>query len=258
MKLVCVDDDIQILNQTVDMCRTMSRVSDAKGFEEASQLIEWLENHSADIAILDINMPDMNGIALARKLRDEHPDLRIIFLTAHSKYAIEAFSVHADGFLVKPVNAETLENEINLIYNELSDTESPHIMIKTFGDFDVYIDGNKMSFSRSKSKELLAYLMDRQGRGVSRSNIYASLWEGEGEYDRSRQKQLDVIIRSLRTTLQEYGIGEILEINRGAIRVRTELIECDMYKYLAEEKSYSEGEVEMYLSAYPWARLGDR
>lgn len=258
MKVICVDDDNQILNHTVEMLRAMPCVSEAIGFEKGTELLKWLEDHTTDLALLDINMPDMNGIVLAKKLRELFPDIYIVFHTGYAKYAIEAFSVHADGFLVKPVDAETLENEIKLIRADFSEERIAHISIRTFGDFDVFIDGNRMSFSRSKSKELLAYLVDRQGRGVSRSNIYANLWEGEGEYDRSKQKQLDVIIRSLRSTLQEYGIGEILEINRGAIRVRTELIDCDMYKYLAKEGEFSEEEVGRYLSSYAWANLGDR
>ena len=74
-----------------------------------------------------------------------------------------------------------------------------------------------MQFKRSKSKELLAYLIDRRGMSVSRKEIAAVLFE-DVPYDRSRQKYLDAIIRSLRDTLREYGIAEILQMENKGVR----------------------------------------
>lgn len=127
-----------------------------------------------------------------------------------------------------------------------------HIIVKTFGDFEVYVDGNPVTFSRSKAKELFAYLIDRQGRAVNRANIFSVLWE-DGVYDRSKQKQLDVIIRSLKNTLQNYGIGEILEMQSGYIRLKTELINCDLYRYLEGDKEALADFQGSYMTPYTWA-----
>ena len=72
------------------------------------------------------------------------------------------------------------------------------------------------------------------------------------------QKQLDVIIRSLKTTLQQNGIGELLEMQSGTIRVRTELINCDLYKYLeGDEEAIGKYQGE-YMNSYSWANFSDR
>ena len=80
------------------------------------------------------------------------------------------------------------------------------------------------------------------------------LWE-EGQYDRPMQKQLDVMIRSLRATLREAGIDEIMEMRNGTLRIRPELLDCDLYRFF-------EGDIEAvnayrgeYMSAYSWASL---
>ena len=70
------------------------------------------------------------------------------------------------------------------------------------------IDGETVDFPRAKARELLAYLIDRQGYSVSRANVFAVLFEDK-QYDRSMQKQLDVIIRSLRETLRKFDVEDI-------------------------------------------------
>ena len=257
MNAVCVDDEKLGMEYLVTLCGDIEILSEIKGFTKSREALEYCENNPTDLALLDINMPDINGITLALKLREINPDIRIIFVTAYEQYAVDAFSVHADGYLLKPVNLEVLTNEIEYVLSGVKKESQDHIVVKTFGDFDVYVDGEKVSFSRSKSKELFAYLIDRQGRAVNRANIFSMLWE-DGVYDRSMQKQLDVIIRSLKTTLQKNGIGEILEMQSGTMRVRTELINCDLYKYLeGDEKAVSEYQ-GVYMNSYSWANFSDR
>lgn len=70
------------------------------------------------------------------------------------------------------------------------------------------IGGETVDFPRAKARELLAYLIDRQGYSVSRANVFAVLFEDK-QYDRSMQKQLDVIIRSLRETLRKFDVEDI-------------------------------------------------
>ena len=128
------------------------------------------------------------------------------------------------------------------------------VLIRTFGNFDVFVDGKSVSFTRSKSKELLAYLVDRQGSSISRTEAFSVLWENS-LYDRSMQKQLDVIIRSLRTTLQEYGIENIIEMKGGNMRIVPEQIDCDLYRYLQKDRTAIESFRGEYMSSYAWGRI---
>lgn len=170
-------------------------------------------------------MPEINGLMLAEQLKRRYPDASIIFLTAFPQYAVQAFKLRATGYLLKPVSLDDLKEEVEYANAREPERPSGHIVVHTFGNFEILVDGETLAFHRSKAKELLAYLIDRNGRGVNRPDIYAALWE-EGLYDYSKQKYLDVIIRSLWETLREAGIEEILEIKGGFVRVRTELLNC--------------------------------
>ena len=129
---------------------------------------------------------------------------------------------------------------------------SGHIVVQTFGNFEIFVDGETLAFHRAKAKELLAYLIDRNGKGVTRSGIFAALWE-DGMYDHSRQKYLDVIIRSLRETLREAGIEGILGVKSGFLRVRTEMLDCDLYRFLKNDPEAVNAYRGEYMQEYPWA-----
>ena len=254
MKAICVDDEPLVLNLAVSLCRELPELREVQGFTRASDALEYLSANSADLALLDIDMPDMDGLLLAAKLKELQPDLAIIFLTGYAQYAVDAFQLHASGYLLKPINRERLAAEVSYAASQHRSRTPPRILARTFGSFELLLDGTPVSFGRSKAKELLAYLIDRQGGRISRAEAFAVLWEN-GNYDRSMQKQLDVIIRSLRDTLQQYGISEMFEIKSGVMRVFPERFECDLYLFLRGDMAAVNAYRGEYMSSYPWASI---
>ena len=255
MKIVCIDDEELVLRLTVSLCREMSFQPEVHGFSSANAALEFLTQNEADIAITDINMPDMNGLILAAKIKELNPNIAIIFLTGYSQYAVDAFRIHASGYLLKPVNRDRLEEEVRYAVSRRSSiTESTkkHIEVRTFGDFDVFVNGEIVSFARSKSKELLAYLVDRQGGSVSRSAAFTVLYE-DLPYDRKMQKQFDVMIRALRQTLIRYGIDDIFELKNGVMRVIPEKVDCDLYRFYEGDIDTINSYRGEYMSSYSWA-----
>ena len=254
MKIICVDDEELVLNLVVYLCEKMPQISDVRGFTSSLQALDYLKDNQADIAFLDIDMPEMNGITLAVKIKELCPDTAIVFLTGYSKYAVEAFKIHANGYLLKPIEKDKLEEEVNHVLNSKENIKYPHIYAKTFGVFDFLIDGKPVRFARSKSKELLAFLIDKQGAGVKRAIAFAALYEDE-LYDRKMQKQFDVIVHSLKKTLAENGIEDILEIKSGELRVKPELFECDLYRLLRGDAQAVNSYRGEYMTTYYWASL---
>lgn len=258
MKVICVDDEPQVLRYNVSLCREMPRITETRGFNDPEEALVWLETHAPDIALLDIGMPGTDGLTLARTIRDRHPGTAIIFLTSHPEYAAEAWEIHASGYLLKPLTKERLTDELSYAAEWIRKNSKgdlvPHIGVQTFGNFDLLVDGRPVTFARSKAKELFAFLVDRKGILVSRAEIFRELWEDE-EYTRPKQKMLDVIIRSLRTTLNENGIGEILQAERGMLRILPQTLECDVYRLLAGDEQYEQKYQGEYMSLYSWARL---
>ncbi len=256
MKIICVDDEELVLQLNVALCRDVEPRTDVKGFSRASDALEWLKSNTADIALLDINMPEMSGLELAAHVKELRPDTAIIFVTGYTEYAVEAFAMHASGYLLKPINKERLAAEINFVLpgHAQPKRETAHIAVRSFGNFDLLVDGIPASFPRAKSKELLAYLVDRQGGSVTRTEAFGILWE-DAMYDRAMQKQLDVVIRSMRTTLEQYGVSEILEMKSGSMRIRPELIDCDMYRFMEGDIKAVNSYRGEYMSSYAWAEL---
>ena len=256
MRVVCVDDDRQTLQNTLSLCRQMPQVEAAEGFSRARDALDWLEKNPVELAILDINMPEMNGLALARTIRERWGETGILFLTAHPQFAADAWAIHPTGYVVKPLSAERLAEELAYAAQWQKRMGRPgaehRVEVKTFGNFDIFVDGSKVRFSRTKAKELLACLVDRRGIRMTRAEAFHLLWDGE-EYSRPKQKILDVIIRNLRTTLEEYRIGDVLELEQGTLRIVPEKLDCDYYRLLrGEDDAIREYQGE-YMCAYAWA-----
>lgn len=257
MRAICVDDVLPIVEDTVKMCRSLPQIDEVVGFTRPKEALAWLEDNAVDLALFDIDMPEITGLMLAKQLKRIHPDAAVIFLTAFPEFALDAFKLHASGYLLKPVNADDLQREVEYALSRMSDQPSKHIVVQTFGGFEVLVDGVTLDFARAKSKELLAYLVDQNGKGVTRAAIFAALWEDE-LYNRSKQKYLDVVIRSLRDTLRKAGIDEILEIKGGFIRIRPELLDCDLYRFLKGDMEAVNAYRGEYMRDYPWAILDSR
>ncbi len=252
MKAICVDDDQQALGEIVSCCKAQALLEDAQGFSRPRDALDFLGAHPADLAVLDIAMPDMNGIELAQEIRKSHPHLPIIFVSAHPQYALASFQAHPVSYLLKPLEPARLAAEIQYALSAPAKKSPPPIRAQTFGHFEILADGKTLSFRRSKSKELLAYLIDRRGAGITRKEAFAALWE-DREYSVAMQKQMDVVIRSLRDTLQKYGIGDIFELKNRALRIVPELIQCDLYRFLDGDPQTIMAYWGEYMTQYAWA-----
>lgn len=158
MKIICVDDEELLVEDAVATCLELPQINEAIGFSNPDEALGWLENHSADIALLDIDMPSMSGIELAAKIKALRPEVAVIFLTGYSQYALDAFNVHASGYLLKPITKERLAKEIAYVASVRPIKASERVVVRTFGNFDVFVDDKLLTFKLARCKELLAYL----------------------------------------------------------------------------------------------------
>ena len=189
----------------------------------------------------------MGGLALAESIVNVCPTCKIVFCTGYEGYAISAFKIHASGYLLKPISAEDVQAEINNIKGIRQ--REKYLEVKCFGNFEVYANGSKLIFKRSKTKELLAFLIDRNGAGMTAKQICATLFPDDTD-DTKNLAYLRQLVLDLKNTLKSIGAGDVLRHETPFYRVDTNMIQCDYFSYLEIGKPSFYGE---YMSQYSWA-----
>lgn len=111
MRTLLVDDEALARQRLERMLRSL-QVEDITVATNADEALEAIKSQYFDVAFLDINMPGVNGIDLAYELRYNQDDLYIIFQTAYSEHALEAFDIGATGYLVKPYSLDALSKTL--------------------------------------------------------------------------------------------------------------------------------------------------
>lgn len=253
MKIIAVDDERLVLEDLADIFNKLSAVEAFETFSNPADALEYAAlNDDIDVAFLDIEMPLMTGLELAKRLNRIRPEIRIIFVTGFKEYAFEAFGVNAVGYVLKPFSEEMIKKELAKIKPVSEVQTKPRIVIKTFGYFDVFVDEKPIYFSTSKSKELLALLVDRSGGSVSTENAITMLWP-DRDYDERVQSLFRKVLKSLRVALSDAGITEILIDVRNQRSVDTTKFDCDYYRFVKNGAGEADYRGE-YMTGYSWAQ----
>ena len=257
MLIYLTDDEplsLETLRRTVSDAAPLAELRCFSSAADVLMMIDKLHDQP-DICFLDIEMPGMTGLELAVRIKERVPECGIIFVTGYTEYALDAYQIHANGYVVKPVTTRRIREELDhlrLAPNLAREPQPGKLEVRCFGPFDVYMNGEPVFFARAKTRELLAYLVDRQGTSVSRRAIASILWEDD-KYDRTRQKYLDVLIRCMRDSLSEFGAEDIIEMKKGMLRVLPEKMDCDMYRFFEGDVDTINAYRGEYMTGYSWA-----
>ena len=246
MIAIAVDDEPLMLGALTKAVKASADITSVASFTSCEDALDFVQSNPADIAFLDIQMRGMGGLSLAKKILGFCPDCKIVFCTGYEEYAIPAFKLHASGYLMKPISAKDVQEEIDNIKG-IRQGQKP-LAVTCFGNFEVYAKGEKLTFKRSKTKELLAFLVDRNGAGVTVAEIGVALWENDEE--QKNQNYIHQLFRDLRQSLEAVGVEEIFERNQYFYSIDPAKLDCDYYAYLKTGKPEFRGE---YMTQYSWA-----
>ena len=247
MIAIAVDDEVLMLGALVKAINASDDIREVAKFSDCDEALEFVIKNPIDIAFLDINMRGMGGLALAEKILFIRPDCKIVFCTGYEEYAIPAFKLHASGYLMKPISAEDVQAEIDNIKGVRK--KEKLLTVKCFGNFEVYVKQEKLVFKRLKTKELFAFLIDRQGAGMTAKQICAVLFPDDVD-DTKNSAYLRQLVMDLKNTLKSVGAESVLRHETPCYRVDTSLIQCDYITYLETGKPEFHGE---YMMQYSWA-----
>lgn len=243
MNIILVDDErlnLDNLEYTIGRVLPNTRYT---SFSKASQAIEYIQNNCVDVAFLDINMRGIDGITIARMTQELWPNVNIIFCTGYSEYALDALELNCSGYIMKPVTEEKVRKAMENLRHPVAPDK--RVEFKCFGNFEVCCDGSPVWFKYSRTKELLAYLVDRNGTSVSLKELSAALFEDDQHRSYMYQIRLDLV-----NTLTELGVEDILVQSRGYLGINRDMVRCDYYDYLDKKLTPA---VQEYMTQYSFA-----
>ena len=254
MNILAVDDEyfaLELLKSAIDEVASGATLYPCR---DVASALDVAKGNRIDVAFLDIHMPEMSGIELARELKMINPKINIIFATGYSEYMKEGIDLRLSGYILKPVTASAVKNELENLRHPIEWNREKRIKILTFGNFDVFVDGEPLKFERKQAKEILAYLVDKRGTSATYPELAAMLWEDE-EYDRTKQKNLQVYIASLVKTLHGVEVKDLILKNRQGILLNTKIVDCDYYRFLEGDTRAINSFTGRYMGAYSWAEF---
>lgn len=257
LKFLVVDDERLALNDLAEVLKRARPGCEVHAFCKPSQALTEIRKNGfrPGTAFLDIEMRGRTGFELAAELKRTLPSLKIVFVTAFSQYALKAYSVHACGYLMKPVTVEAVREELDCIGSLTLNAEAgKSLRVQCFGTFEVFHNAKPLEFSRSKCKELFAYLVDRRGASCSVKEIAAVLFE-DREYGRSVKNQVEIFKSDLIKTLRAAGCEHVLVNGRNRLAINVPQIDCDYYRFLSGDIAAVNSYAGEYMAQYSWAEM---
>ncbi|NLG05041.1 MAG: response regulator [Clostridia bacterium] len=256
MNILIADDEHMVLEETKEVVEEVRPEAGIFTAEDYIGALEAAKNEQIDVALLDIEMPGMSGLDLAKRLKELNPDMNIIFVTAYAGYALDAFKLYASGYLMKPLQNEHVEKAFANL-RHLPPQEKPKLKVQCFGNFEVFHKGQPVVFARGKAKEVFAYLVDLKGAAANTGELCAILWEDSIETDKNKH-YLRNLIADIRRALQECQAEEVFYSKRNQFAIYPDKLECDYYEYLKGNQTVINSYQGEYMKQYSWAELSMR
>lgn len=237
MKIAAVDDETHVLERFERMVSGMTELNLCGLFETGEQLFDYLKVNPLDAVFLDIEMPGVNGLQLLEQIQNLNKNIEIIFVTAFNQYAVEAFELQALDYIMKPLTVERLGKTIKRLSKiNRTATRPGKPFIQCFGDFEVFLNGKALTWKSSKAKEVLAFLVHKNGVLVDWEKITDAVWPDFNS--EKAQANFHATTYLLRKRLAEDGLSQILESERGNYRIVADKFDCDVYQLEEMLKTY--------------------
>lgn len=275
IKVFLIDDEYLAIKELEFLMEDYKNVEIIGKFINPIEALKALEEQIPDVVFLDIDMPCMNGLELALKIQNLKSRIDIVFVTAYSKYCLEAFEIYAIDYILKPIGRERFQKTMErLVENNrlklLDDKYKKSPYIKCFGKLEVAKEEEEkkiLKLGNGKTKELFAYLINRHGKPVTKQDILKNVFN-----DIESPKALNnlyVIMYNIRKLLKEFAIDRsIISINDNyTIEISNGVCDfVDFTRFIADNPSIDKDNIEnaekaaeIYKGAYleqedyPWA-----
>lgn len=169
--------------------------------------LQLFESGSFQLAILDINLPGINGYELCRSIRSRNPSVPVIMLTAMNTLdnKIEGFDAGADDYIIKPFDFRELLVRVRALLKRIHTTVATGVMLKA-GDLQMNLDSKEVTRAgrtillTAKEFQLLEYFLRNKNRVLSRVDIALNVWDIDFD---SGTNVIDVYVNYLRKKIDK-------------------------------------------------------
>lgn len=271
MNVVIIDDEILALSYLEELLRKVDGINVVGKFTDPIIALKKIASLQVDVVFLDMEMGEMHGLEMAEKIMDTFHDIEIVFVTAYSNYALQAFEVNAIDYLMKPVRLDRLtkaiekaRQQINLYHykNQYHLEANNHLKISSLGSFRL-LNGKQsiIKWRTRKVQELFLFLWHHQTEPVHKERIIEELWPGT-DLEKA-VTLLHTTVYQLRRTFKEIGVEKsvVLKNDRYQLFIQIDSDLNKLEKILTEEEPTIENTKEIlrlyagdYLEeeGYPW------
>ncbi len=215
MRAIVIEDDEHINQQIVERLKQEGFAVDSA--DNGTDGLYLLQEYPADVAIVDLGLPQMSGLEIIRKIRSDGSQLPILILTARGRWQdkVEGLDAGADDYLVKPFHQEEMMARIRVLIRRAAGWSDARIQCGPV-QLDpttqrVTLDEQEVELTAYEYK-VLEYLMMHAGEVVSKSVLTEHLYDDEDDRD---SNVIEVFIRRLRLKLDPDGSLQPIETLRG-------------------------------------------
>jgi DNA-binding NarL/FixJ family response regulator len=193
MQIILVDDHHLFGQSLYSLLIQMKGVRQVNVFQRGAEVLEYLENNSADMVLSDLQMPEMNGIELTGKIHERFPSVRVLILTIDDEpYKIrQAISAGASGYLLKDTNKAELEEAINKLYQGLPYYSEKVLKIITTGEKDKSLISKELAQLSAREIDVLKLIAQEFSTNEIADQLFVSVNTIES-HRKNLMKKLDV------------------------------------------------------------------
>ena len=252
MNILAVDSDKKALDGIRSILDKRRPKAACYYFEDPLAALAQARETEIDVALLEVDTPELSGLDLGRYLKELNPYVNLIYLNAGESYAYDAMRQHASGYVVKPGDENDIQYELDSLRFPEIRKKLKRVYAQTFGNFEFFVDGEPVEFKYSRTKEIVAILINNKGAQTTNGEIIADLWEDGADPDK-KLSYLCNLRQDLQNTFTRLKLDGIILKQRGSMAIAKDRIECDLYDWMAGPEHSKYKYIGDYMNQYSWA-----
>ena len=252
MTILAVDDKKEGLKRIAEIVGELRPDAELYTFTSSLDALAKARETEVDTAFISVRMQELSGLDLGQYLKDLYPAVNLIFLSEKKEYAFDAIALRASGYLLKPAEKTAVQTEFSQLRYPEEVKNRKRVFAQTFGNFEFFVDGKPVAFKYTRTKEIIALLVNNRGAQTTNGEIIASLWEDDGDPEK-KASYLSNLRQDLQNTLTKLKLTGLILKQRGSLAIDTKKIECDMYDWIDKKQESRYHYLGDYMNQYSWA-----